>query len=79
MDNKEKESLLEKASREILGNELKIIEEYSKAFIACKLIETGKELIDIFNDYTLNIKHESSGLKFTTKYWFSLKKEEEDE
>ena len=54
-------------TKQVSGNELKILDEFSKAFLASEMI-TGKDLIGVLKEYELQIKTDYSCSSFTTTY-----------
>ena len=69
------DELLNKVTSEIDGKEREIINEFCKAFMACKSLE-GVTPSELFQKYTLCMTTEFSPT-FGIRYWFEKKKEYE--
>lgn len=71
------DEIISKLCREIRGNESKILDDYCKAYLAAESKMTGKDILTIFKDISLNIKsiYEDGFMK--TQYWFSAKEQNE--
>lgn len=72
---KYQDKVLQEVTKELRGNELKVLDEFAKAFICSESLLTGKSLIGILKDFRLNIQQVVEGEKAFTRYWFSLKEE----
>ncbi len=59
--------LIKEVINQVRGQELKILDEFSKAFLASEML-TGKDLVGIINEFELTIKTDYSGSSITTKY-----------
>jgi hypothetical protein len=64
-----------KASHEMRGKELQILDDFCKAYYAAEMHMTGKDLAQIADTVCLNIQHFYKDGQYTTKYWFSPKDE----
>jgi hypothetical protein len=58
---------------EMRGNELKIVDDFCKAYHAALSHMTGKEFIQIIDEITLNVQQFFKDGQMGTRYWFSPK------
>lgn len=58
-------------AKEIRGNELKILDDFCKAYIAAESLITGKDLLTILSELSLNQQRVFKDGQIFTRYWFS--------
>ncbi len=66
---------IERASHELRGKELQILDDFCKAYYASQMLMTGKDFMIIADSVCLNIQQHFKDGQYTTKYWFSPKEE----
>ena len=74
-DKKYHDNLINEVTKELRHNELKVLDEFAKAFICSESLSTGKSFIGILKDFRLNIQQVFDDGKAVTRYWFTLKEE----
>jgi len=70
----EHDDLLEKAVSKIRDQELKILDDFAKAYLAAEFL-SGHDLAWCVKNIQLNQQKVNEGEKFGYKYWYSLKEE----
>jgi hypothetical protein len=71
------DDLLSEAVAKIRGNELKILDDFCKAFISAQCLLTGKDVIGIMGSYVLNQKTTFKDGHIVSQHWLTLKDQDE--
>lgn len=71
------DDFLEKLVSELTGSEVKILDEFAKAIICSQTLQ-GKHLINVVESFVLNVQKDFSDGICTTKYWFTLKDDDDN-
>lgn len=66
---------IQEVAAQVRGHELKILDDFCKAYYAAEMKMTGKDFMEIANDVCLSIQSFYKDGQMTTKYWFSPKEE----
>ena len=69
------EDQLHKMVSEIRGNEMKIIDDFCKSFLAAESLLTGKDFVTLMREFSLNVQYCNKNGQPYAKYWLSLEKE----
>jgi hypothetical protein len=67
---------ISKIASELHGNEMKIVDDFCKAYYAAVMYMTGKEFMQIVDEVTLNVQQFYKDGQVGTRYWFSPKEKD---
>ena len=72
------DDLIDKIKNQVIGQELKILDDFAKAFIASETIQ-GKDLIGVIKDYELEISTDyTSTSAIITRYRYVRRKDNKE-
>lgn len=72
IENIDPEHIIEEISACLRGVEREILDDFSEAFFASKVLK-GHDVKDIIEKFVLNVQHDYTLNNPHTKYWYSLK------